>query len=142
RQKMNRFETRQATAISPLILNLPLEMTAEIFINFLPIHPMCTRLSGAESPTVLTQVCRQWRNIAISLPQLWRAIQLDVGTEFQAHQLTLLKSWLQISGTWLLSVGITYNGRPSLSIEPHVETFLHELMRHRTRWESLRSHPM
>lgn len=135
RQKMNGVGTRQESGISPPILSLPLEMTAEIFTHFLPIYPLRARLVGTQSPILLSQVCRQWRNIAISLPQLWRAIQLDLGTEFQPHQINLLKSWLQRSETRLLSVGIAYNGRPSLLIEPHVETFLHELMLHRKRWE-------
>ncbi|KAJ7736802.1 hypothetical protein B0H14DRAFT_3612027 [Mycena olivaceomarginata] len=135
RQKMNGVGTRQESGISPPILSLPLEMTAEIFTHFLPIYPLRARLVGTQSPILLSQVCRQWRNIAISLPQLWRAIQLDLGTEFQPHQINLLKSWLQRSESRLLSVGIAYNGRPSLLIEPHVETFLHELMLHRKRWD-------
>lgn len=110
-------------------------MTVEIFTHFLPIYPMRASLVGTQSPTILTQVCRRWRNIAISVPQLWRAIRLDLGTEFQSHQINLLRSWLQRSETRLLSVGIACNGLPSLLIEPHVELFLQELMFHRKRWE-------
>ncbi|KAJ7149603.1 hypothetical protein C8R46DRAFT_862664, partial [Mycena filopes] len=56
------------------VLDLPTEIICEIFLRFLPIYPLRPPLTGPGSPTVLTQVCRAWRAIALSTPSLWRAI--------------------------------------------------------------------
>jgi len=56
------------------VLTLPNEITSEIFIHFLPIYPLCPPLTGILSPTLLTHICRQWREIALATPELWRAI--------------------------------------------------------------------
>lgn len=52
------------------IRKLPLKMTVEIFFHILHTYPIRSTLVGIQSPTVLSQVCRAWRNIAISLPRL------------------------------------------------------------------------
>ncbi|KAJ7930760.1 hypothetical protein B0H13DRAFT_881230 [Mycena leptocephala] len=56
------------------ILTLPTEIVSEIFIHFLPIYTLCPPLTGILSPTLLTQICRQWREIALATPVLWRGI--------------------------------------------------------------------
>ncbi|KAJ7901318.1 hypothetical protein B0H13DRAFT_2664027 [Mycena leptocephala] len=56
------------------ILTLPTEIVSEIFTHFLPIYPLCPPLTGVLSPTLLTQICRQWRDIALETPVLWRGI--------------------------------------------------------------------
>ncbi|KAJ7501684.1 hypothetical protein B0H11DRAFT_1679953, partial [Mycena galericulata] len=89
------------------ILGLPHEMLAEIFYNFLPIYPMCSGLVGLQSPTLLSHVCRRWRNIALSLPRLWRAIKLHIVREPHPQQLDLLRTWLGRSGDHLLSIEIS-----------------------------------
>ncbi|KAJ7875869.1 hypothetical protein B0H14DRAFT_43874 [Mycena olivaceomarginata] len=86
------------------MLGLPHEMLAEIFYNFLPIYPMCSGLVGLQSPTLLSHVCRRWRNIALSLPRLWRAIKLDIVREPHPQQLDLLRTWLGRSGDHLVEM--------------------------------------
>ncbi|KAJ6560151.1 hypothetical protein B0H19DRAFT_945240, partial [Mycena capillaripes] len=56
------------------VLTLPAEIISEIFVHFLPIYPSCPPLTGFLSPTLLTQICRKWRHIALTTPALWRAI--------------------------------------------------------------------
>ncbi|KAK6992777.1 hypothetical protein R3P38DRAFT_3225094 [Favolaschia claudopus] len=56
------------------VLTLPNEITAEIFVGYLPSYPLRSPLFGRTSPTVLTQVCQQWRQIALAMPRLWTAI--------------------------------------------------------------------
>jgi hypothetical protein len=58
------------------VLTLPNEITSEIFIYFLPIYPVPPPLIGDLSPTLLTHICHQWREIALATPALWRAISL------------------------------------------------------------------
>ncbi|KAF7367573.1 F-box domain-containing protein [Mycena sanguinolenta] len=76
------------------VLTLPNEIIAEIFIHYLPNYPHCPPLAGLESPTLLTQICRKWRGIALSTPALWRAISLPDPDIPPAEQGALLEAWL------------------------------------------------
>ncbi|KAJ7225018.1 hypothetical protein C8J57DRAFT_1093730, partial [Mycena rebaudengoi] len=53
------------------VLTLPVEITAEIFINFIPIYPLRPPLTGLLSPALLGQVCHKWRDVALGTPRLW-----------------------------------------------------------------------
>ncbi|KAJ7882301.1 hypothetical protein B0H13DRAFT_1629544, partial [Mycena leptocephala] len=53
------------------VLRLPNEIVSEIFTHFLPIYPLCPPVAGLLSPTVLTHICRKWREIALTTPDLW-----------------------------------------------------------------------
>ncbi|KAJ6456262.1 hypothetical protein C8R47DRAFT_188965, partial [Mycena vitilis] len=103
------------------IVTLPNELTTEIFIYTLPTYPCCTRLTGRGSPTTLTRVCRRWRDIAISIPVLWRAILL------QNSNLDLVNAWLARSGSHLLSLRCLDVDVSDATIEA--------IIPHRARWE-------
>ncbi|KAJ7653659.1 hypothetical protein DFH06DRAFT_1204392 [Mycena polygramma] len=116
------------------VLSLPNEIASEIFVHFLPPYPICPPITGAESPTSLTLVCRTWREIALATPDLWRAIQLsDKHLPFY-RQYHICDSWLSRSGSRPLSLCIkeTNNG-----IGRH---FLLAIVAQRTRWENLELH--
>ncbi|KAF7361062.1 F-box domain-containing protein [Mycena sanguinolenta] len=55
------------------ILTIPNEIISQFFIHTLPPYPLCSPLWGPSSPNALGQICRQWRDIALSTPMLWRA---------------------------------------------------------------------
>ncbi|KAJ7208723.1 hypothetical protein C8J57DRAFT_1021890, partial [Mycena rebaudengoi] len=79
------------------ILTLPVEVTSEIFINFLTIYPLPPRMAGLLSPVLLGQICCKWRAAAFGTPRLWRAIDIQVDTRNQAlfpAQLNVLDTWL------------------------------------------------
>ncbi|KAF7334427.1 F-box domain-containing protein [Mycena venus] len=59
------------------ILSLPTEIISEIFVHFLPTYPLCPPLTGIFSPTLLTHICHDWREMALETPALWRAISLS-----------------------------------------------------------------
>ncbi|KAJ6502103.1 hypothetical protein C8R45DRAFT_609698 [Mycena sanguinolenta] len=68
-------------AVSRRILALPPEILAEIFTFCLPFDdesPLPMTPNVDEAPIVLCAVCRQWRIIALSTPQLWRSIFFEV----------------------------------------------------------------
>ncbi|KAJ7259243.1 hypothetical protein C8J57DRAFT_1073281 [Mycena rebaudengoi] len=71
------------------------EITSEIFVHFLPTYPLRPRLAGILSPTLLGQICRNWRKIALDTPRLWRAIEIYFfrGSSFDA-KLSILTTWL------------------------------------------------
>ncbi|KAK7018561.1 F-box domain-containing protein [Favolaschia claudopus] len=83
------------------VLSLPNEIISEIFIRFLPAYPECPPSQGPRSPTFLTQICRRWREVALSTPELWRALSLSVGLGQQLGDL-----WLDRAGSCPLSLEV------------------------------------
>ncbi|KAJ7186430.1 hypothetical protein C8R46DRAFT_275227 [Mycena filopes] len=71
------------------VLTLPNELTSIMFLHFIPDYPLCSPLAGPFSPNVLTQVCRQWRDISLSIPELWRATRLSTPAGDLASMLDL-----------------------------------------------------
>ncbi|KAJ7931906.1 hypothetical protein B0H13DRAFT_1593795, partial [Mycena leptocephala] len=112
---------------------LPNEIVAEIFIHFLPVYPLCPPSSGILSPTVLTHICRKWREIALGIPALWQALRFDwlddSASEAQVHA---LGSWITRSSCCPLSLkmddGIYMSEIPAAKI-------LEIILPHRARWE-------
>ncbi|KAJ7356454.1 hypothetical protein DFH08DRAFT_459191 [Mycena albidolilacea] len=115
------------------VLTLPNEITTEIFIHFLPNYPSWPPLTGPDSPTLLAQICREWRGIALVTPALWRAISLsDPRIPFE-HQVHLCNLWLSRSRCSPLSLELC-----GLTIDPLRTTELvSALVSHRPRWERL-----
>ncbi|KAJ7029406.1 hypothetical protein C8F04DRAFT_875506, partial [Mycena alexandri] len=50
------------------ILTIPLEILAEIFVHCLPER---TTPDPKHAPQLLCQICRQFREVAMSTPRLW-----------------------------------------------------------------------
>ncbi|KAJ7661917.1 hypothetical protein DFH06DRAFT_1397700 [Mycena polygramma] len=59
------------------VSTLPPEIVSDIFIHFMPPYPSCPPLRGPLSPTSLTQICREWRYIALATPALWTAVSFS-----------------------------------------------------------------
>ncbi|KAJ6588192.1 hypothetical protein B0H19DRAFT_1098293, partial [Mycena capillaripes] len=58
------------------VLTLPNEVVSEIFGHFLPVYPTSPPAIDLLSPNLLGQICRKWREIALTTPVLWRAISV------------------------------------------------------------------
>ncbi|KAK7012902.1 F-box domain-containing protein [Favolaschia claudopus] len=86
------------------ISTLPPEIVAEVFLHFLPTYPEPPPLVGPDSPTILAEICRQWREIALSLPALWSAIPL---TSTVKTVTSLAPVWLERSGCLPVSITAT-----------------------------------
>ncbi|KAF7319793.1 F-box domain-containing protein [Mycena kentingensis (nom. inval.)] len=93
--------TTQLKAVTFPILTLPNEITSEIFANYsLFIAHECGSLHSA--PTVLTHVCRAWRQLALSLPKIWT--QIFMGSESSPSIDFLLRLWFDRAGSQPLHV--------------------------------------
>ncbi|KAJ7156544.1 hypothetical protein C8R43DRAFT_1106117 [Mycena crocata] len=114
------------------VLTLPNEITSEIFLHFLPPYPECPPSSGLLSPTLLTHICRKWREIALSTPTLWRAIWLDsdIQPDFGSRK-QILESWLVRSCSCPISIKV-FDSCDSVE-----EDILQALIPHGLRWEHL-----
>ncbi|KAJ6459542.1 hypothetical protein C8R45DRAFT_1221298 [Mycena sanguinolenta] len=116
------------------VLTLPNEITTEIFLRFLPTYYPAP-LTGLDSPTVLTQICHQWRELALGLPILWQAMSLFANSPFE-QQAPLLDLWLSSSKCCPLSIQIDDSHGDSL-FAPAALSFVAP---HRARWENLAVH--
>ncbi|KAJ7186638.1 hypothetical protein C8R46DRAFT_1057619, partial [Mycena filopes] len=106
------------------VLSLPNEVVCEIFTQFLPTYPLRPPLVGPESPTLLTQICHLWREIAIGMPTLWRAIELSRYFPSISRQAGSLSVPLSMRiGSWDTSLTLA--------------ELLPAVLPHRARWEYL-----
>ncbi|KAF8213910.1 hypothetical protein K438DRAFT_1927157 [Mycena galopus ATCC 62051] len=65
------------------VLTLPVEITQEIFKQCLPFAEHSSLALGELelcAPMVLLRICRQWRDIALSTPELWSTLSLTFDT--------------------------------------------------------------
>ncbi|KAF8207681.1 hypothetical protein K438DRAFT_342507 [Mycena galopus ATCC 62051] len=121
------------------VLTLPPEIVSEIFIHTLPLYPYCPLFTGPFSPTSLTHICREWREIALSTPALWRAIPLSLDPDdlpFE-EQVRISDLWLKRSGSCRLS--IRFDGDDEIGeYRGRVADVLTSVFPHATRWECLK----
>ncbi|KAF7376792.1 F-box domain-containing protein [Mycena sanguinolenta] len=121
------------------VLTLPNELTSEFFIHLLPIYPDAPPLTGLASPTTLTHVCRQWREIALANPALWRAIRLHYRYQHEMYipcpfkQMNISDAWITRSKSCPLSIDIDIH-HPDVIRKIFTET----LIMSATRWEHVR----
>ncbi|KAF8150381.1 hypothetical protein K438DRAFT_1865733 [Mycena galopus ATCC 62051] len=116
------------------VLTLPTEITSKVFSHFLPVYPACPPLIGPSSPTLLTQICRHWRQIAVATSELWRAISFaddwdDVLLEEELH---ICQIWLTRSRSYPLAIRDVSGQDPARVLEA--------IIPHRARWEYLYLH--
>ncbi|KAJ7892244.1 hypothetical protein B0H14DRAFT_2560307 [Mycena olivaceomarginata] len=110
------------------VLKLPNEIVSEIFIQFLPIYPLCPSLEGLFSPSTLTHICQRWREISIGNPMLWRAISFSSFSDNHTRHLQISQIWLDRSRDCPLSIVVdpySDSGPEALAV----------LIPHRARWE-------
>ncbi|KAF7367572.1 F-box domain-containing protein [Mycena sanguinolenta] len=103
RSQRDRVQERLDSYIYP-VLTLPNEIIAEIFVHYIPIYPLCPPAQGFDSPTLLTQICRKWRDIALATPALWRAIFLPDPNIPPTEQGALSDAWLSRSRVYPISL--------------------------------------
>ncbi|KAJ7859482.1 hypothetical protein B0H14DRAFT_628394 [Mycena olivaceomarginata] len=117
-----------------LVLTLPNEITIEIFMHFIPTYPLCPPMTGLDSPALLTQVCRAWREIALGTAALWRAISIPLRAQMLfKHQLRLSSIWLNRSSCSPISLDLNEDAIYPL----HGTELLSALMLHCARWQHL-----
>ncbi|KAJ7641139.1 hypothetical protein FB45DRAFT_1053732 [Roridomyces roridus] len=112
------------------VLTLPNEIVSEIFVHTLPLYPACPPLIGPASPIPLTHIGRKWREIAITTPQLWRAICVSAcGQGIRRKQTEVVRTWLDRSKSCPLSIQIEK--------QKGNHPVLQEIDLHRERWEQV-----
>jgi hypothetical protein len=116
------------------VLTLPNEIISEIFVQFLPMYSGFPPLTGILSPTLLTQICCKWREIALGTPLLWNAIELTPENHIHLErQVEIAHTWLGRSRCCPLSLDLEFIDEAQANFS-HVLTIV---VPHRTRLEYL-----
>ncbi|KAJ6602522.1 hypothetical protein DFH09DRAFT_1125030 [Mycena vulgaris] len=118
------------------ILTLPREILEEIFVCCLPEDrgdPLVPDPSVA--PMVLLNVCKHWRDIALSTPRLWCSIRLNLRSPHFQNSLTLLQCWLFRAKSRPLSVAVVYT---TCEEDPSPEALIESLTRFSEQWLDVR----
>ncbi|KAF9480644.1 hypothetical protein BDN70DRAFT_920396 [Pholiota conissans] len=93
RQRLQQ-QAHQKHTHEPFIYQLPSEIVSAIF-------ELC--LLNQRTPLALSTVCRTWRNIAYSTPQLWEKLSLQWGLE-RPPTPSLVKKWIGRASECLLNI--------------------------------------
>ncbi|KAJ7280906.1 hypothetical protein C8J57DRAFT_962701, partial [Mycena rebaudengoi] len=116
-------------------LTLPIKITSEIFVHFLPSYPERPPATGPLSPRLLGQICWKWREIAFGTPQLWRAIELRPRKASRTMALNLLTTLVARSKNCSLSISLHYARANELDDEIDLIPFVETIIPHSERWE-------
>jgi hypothetical protein len=119
------------------VLTLPNEIVGEIFVHVLPAYPLCPPLTGPDSPNSLAQICREWRNIALATPVLWRTISLSHRHKVHLY-LKLCDLWLSRLRCYPFFLSLD---ELAFSSSQAIDA-LSALVPHRARWQDLCLHSL
>ncbi|KAJ7887406.1 hypothetical protein B0H13DRAFT_2042943 [Mycena leptocephala] len=100
------------------VLTLPTEITTEIFKW---CYEAGLRLLPSVAPLLLTRVCRDWRELALSTPALWDTID-EIEFDDPLEDEDFICKWFSRAGTRPLSFGIIY---PEHLESQHLESVIH-----------------
>ncbi|KAJ7747779.1 hypothetical protein B0H16DRAFT_1375260 [Mycena metata] len=123
-------EQRQLRAISDSIvypvLSIPPEITALIFFHCIsPSNPF-PQPSPLKAPLLLAQICREWRDIALSTPRLWQSLGL-----VDTRSVDVFETWLARSGNLPLNFSLN-------CVDPERASFLVDVcIPHAQRWQNV-----
>ncbi|KAJ7743954.1 hypothetical protein DFH07DRAFT_890660 [Mycena maculata] len=120
------------------VLDIPPEITSTIFLHSVQSlesygpEDTLPRLSPYEPPLLFGTICRQWRSVALSTPELWDSIQVDCPYLIE-DVVPAVERWLLRSGSLPLSIGIRYQVHPDTSSDD----LLRLLRRHSAQLQNL-----
>ncbi|KAJ6594093.1 hypothetical protein B0H19DRAFT_1246800 [Mycena capillaripes] len=123
---------------------MPRDIWEEIFLHCLPVSPDslgCSRKSTPSShltaPLVLLRVCRAWRKVALSLPDLWTSLSVVVHDGRALPPLEVASSWLRRSGDLPLELVLSQTNEAEANQEL-ADDILALYMRYLARWRDVR----
>ncbi|KAJ7471530.1 hypothetical protein B0H11DRAFT_1371511 [Mycena galericulata] len=106
-QEIAQIQMEQDILLAFPVITLPVEITSQIFIHCLPDDPL--DFNASESAVLLGSVCRQWRDIALSVPQLWSTWSLAIDGYTPLGRIRAsLKLWFARSKNHPLSIRLRY----------------------------------
>ncbi|KAJ7592560.1 hypothetical protein C8J56DRAFT_885712 [Mycena floridula] len=119
------------------IRRLPQDILREIFVRCLPSNKAAAT-AVTQAPLLLGRICRLWREISLSTPELWASIHIrfQFVQPFDPLRVKRLcqkaQAWIARSGTCLLTIGLT-----GLNRDPITNQFIQSLLDSSRRWRSI-----
>lgn len=119
---------RLRRALSSPIKRLPLEILQDIFVQCLPSRNHV--LDKNKAPLLLTYICPEWREIAISTSELWSSLHIEIPWRIQsaAAKAAPLHYYIQKAKEWLVRSGIRPLSISLCTREPRMYDSLIELL--------------
>ncbi|KZP25040.1 hypothetical protein FIBSPDRAFT_929587 [Athelia psychrophila] len=127
------FSATYAPLVS-IIRRVPREILSEIFLYFRPDEQTRDTPDLRRSIILISHVCQSWRNVALSTPQLWSTIIVNLGPRDAQRKLDCAKAWIERSRQYPLSISISCL-MPNRSAKAWKE-LLDILIPHSHRWRS------
>ncbi|KAJ7732351.1 hypothetical protein DFH07DRAFT_846572 [Mycena maculata] len=132
-ENLTEFIDAHLALVSPA-RRLPHDILAEIFTWCFPSNGQA-RIDPEDAPLLITHICREWRNLALSLPRLWASLHIELsGYHLQARIDEGVEYWLARSADLPLSISLKI---PTHSLRTSVP-LLDALMKYSHRWEHVR----
>ncbi|KAJ7072147.1 hypothetical protein C8F01DRAFT_231748 [Mycena amicta] len=125
---------------------MPRDVWEEIFIHCLPSSPdsdvasynqKSTIPSTRTAPLVLLQVCRAWRDVALSLPYLWTSLSVVVGGGQAFPPLSTASNWLARTGDLPLQLSLNQTNEADRNQEL-ADDILALFIRYLRRWRDVK----
>ena len=98
------------------VQHLPCELLSEIFLHY--AGGGVDTVSTIRMPLLTTQICKEWRAIAISTPNLWCRLFLSINERQAASHSELAGTFLARSGSCPLTLYIFWKEPPYTSSHP------------------------
>ncbi|KAF5346108.1 hypothetical protein D9758_009978 [Tetrapyrgos nigripes] len=130
------------------VRKVPDDTLSEIFIRCLPEDYNATR-SLSEAPLLLGQVCRRWRRVSLSTPDLWTSLHIVIPTNADMNLLCSIiesrrkgvEAWLGRSGVLPLSLSIYSQhcsgyGR-NVNVLGCIRRFMESITQFSSRWKKV-----
>lgn len=99
--RVGRHHSRDCSRFSAI----PIDIWEEIFVRCLPPSEDPNYTTRA-APLLLCQVCRAWRQFAISSPSLWSSMRVVVSLGEPRPHIALIAQWLERSGSLPLALSL------------------------------------
>ncbi|KAJ6625448.1 hypothetical protein B0H10DRAFT_609817 [Mycena sp. CBHHK59/15] len=125
---------------------MPRDIWEEIFLHCLATPPdsntpVCNREPRPRrdlfAPLLFLQVCRAWRKVALSFPDLWASLSVVVRRGQAFPPVDVASDWLQRSGDLPLALSL-YQSNESEGDQEVADDVLALYMRYITRWRDVR----
>jgi hypothetical protein len=124
------FFASHVSAPHQMAVPLPPEIVSHIFLSCIPDDNGRVTIGPLAMPLVLSGVCTQWRDVALSMPSLWTHIEI----ERQDKKLELFKRWLARTDTRPISVRFSF---PAWKYPRFAWQFIDTLRDHCAQWEDV-----
>ena len=148
-QLVNEYQTvlpHMNQAHDPLMKYLPLELMSSIFQIHAPPIPVDREPTGngleidpwdeIEFRTIVASVCRGWRSVAVSTPQLWNYVLVWLDSpHVSTRDVEVTRAWFERSRKLPLSIRVYCSDPPEVSDGAH--DMIRLLKQESYRWQML-----